>query len=556
MISIFKKYKLRSRILIKIGIFFLGILFALFLLEITLRFGCFMYTLVQKYEVKHAIPREGVFRILCLGESMTAAGGKASYPAQLEEILNNRIKGIQFIVINGGAFRTNSTYIVSNLESNINQFRPHMVITMMGINDRCTAYYRDIPDSESFFFKHMKSYAFLRTLGMNIGDKVINKFIGHQRNKKIKFYYSKTNFKDKKKNKFREDSLKSIIAKNPKDDVSIVALAWLYGEQFDFDKAEKLSKRALAINPNNYLALLGLGLCYKDQGRYVEAKKTLISVCKINHKDDFAFMKLGELYQEISKPAAAELSFKRAFALNPKNYDAAVGLAWCYVERKQYDSAEALLKRVIRDDPQNALALFGLGRCYIEQKKYTFAEDSFKKAIAILPGADWLYTELGVSYLEQHKLNLACVMFQKVLELNPDNDDACAALGTSNMVDKHQSAEQYFKKANRLRRDYYNPITRRNYLKVKQILEAKGIRLVCMQYPLRSIEPLRKLFFGQENILFADNEKIFKEVIAKHGYEEYFFDMFAGDFGHCTPKGNRLLAEHIVDCIVEGYFKK
>jgi len=32
--------------------------------------------------------------------------------------------------------------------------------------------------------------------------------------------------------------------------------------------------------------------------------------------------------------------------------------------------------------------------------------------------------------------------------------------------------------------------------------------------------------------------------------------MFGGDFGHCTPKGNRLLATNIADVILKEVFHK
>ena len=50
--------------------------------------------------------------------------------------------------------------------------------------------------------------------------------------------------------------------------------------------------------------------------------------------------------------------------------------------------------------------------------------------------------------------------------------------------------------------------------------------------------------------------KIFKDALRKASYREYFNDMFAGDFGHCTPKGNRLLAENIAKVILKEYFGK
>ncbi len=53
---------------------------------------------------------------------------------------------------------------------------------------------------------------------------------------------------------------------------------------------------------------------------------------------------------------------------------------------------------------------------------------------------------------------------------------------------------------------------------------------------MRSAEPLRKIFDGDNSVVIVDNEKLFKETVAFGGYQEYFSDMSAGDFGHCTTK--------------------
>jgi len=107
-----------------------------------------------------------------------------------------------------------------------------------------------------------------------------------------------------------------------------------------------------------------------------------------------------------------------------------------------------------------------------------------------------------------------------------------------------------------LRLEYYVPITVSNYHKLKEILDKRGIKLVCVQYPVRSIAPLKKIFQEDKDIIFVDNERIFKEAIRKEGYNEYFQDMFGGDFGHCTEKGNRLLAVTIANTILKEVFHK
>jgi hypothetical protein len=74
---------------------------------------------------------------------------------------------------------------------------------------------------------------------------------------------------------------------------------------------------------------------------------------------------------------------------------------------------------------------------------------------------------------------------------------------------------------------------------------------------MRSIESLKKIFQGNDKgIIFVDNEKIFKDAVARNGYRDYFRDIFGGEFGHCTEKGNRLLAENIADAILREAFKK
>lgn len=117
---------------------------------------------------------------------------------------------------------------------------------------------------------------------------------------------------------------------------------------------------------------------------------------------------------------------------------------------------------------------------------------------------------------------------------------------------KYEEAENYYKKANEARLRYYSSVTRHNYQKLRDIVTQRGIQLVCVQYPMCSIKPLKKLFDSTEGIIFVDNEWIFKDALKYGRYEDYFEDNFGGEFGHCTRKGNRLLAENIADTILKN----
>jgi tetratricopeptide (TPR) repeat protein len=184
-------------------------------------------------------------------------------------------------------------------------------------------------------------------------------------------------------------------------------------------------------------------------------------------------------------------------------------------------------------------------------------ENSFKQAIGLNPKNEDTYIELERLYRNQGKFLQAEDALKKVLKLNPKKSDytyrAISVLYEE--MGKSELAKEYADKAKRLILGYYISEIVNSYHKLKEILDKRGIRLVCMQYPMRSIEPLKKIF-EQDNkgIIFVDNERIFKQALQKASYKEYFRDMFAGDFGHCTDKGNRLLAQNIANVILKEVF--
>ncbi len=59
------------------------------LLEIGLYLGGFIFMSLQEHRNKITMRQNGVFCIMCLGES-TTAGGYESWPSQLEKALNKK----------------------------------------------------------------------------------------------------------------------------------------------------------------------------------------------------------------------------------------------------------------------------------------------------------------------------------------------------------------------------------------------------------------------------------------------------------------------------------
>jgi tetratricopeptide (TPR) repeat protein len=251
----------------------------------------------------------------------------------------------------------------------------------------------------------------------------------------------------------------------------------------------------------------------------------------------------------------AEMALLKAIEIEPDNSSYYIQLADCYLVENKIRESEEILKKVMEKEPNNVEALCRMGVCYRQQGKYEEAEGIFKKAITTEPYAHKPYWELIDTYKSQGKQEELKNLHGMLMKKDDNNDFFAALIATFYMEQKkYKKAEDYYRKANELRQRYYNPITRSNYQRLKDIIMQKGIRLVCVQHATRNVEPLKKIFNSIGGIIFVDNEKIFKEAL-KHGrYEDYFVDRFAGDFGHGTPKGNRLLAENIANTILKECF--
>ena len=127
----------------------LSIFLSLVIIEFVLRLGGFLFLFSQDRANQKGLIEDGLFVIMCLGESTTALGDEYSYPAQLEKILNERIKNPKVKVINKGIPAINMVYILEHLDENIKKYRPNLVITMMGVNDESEDYsYRYVEESE------------------------------------------------------------------------------------------------------------------------------------------------------------------------------------------------------------------------------------------------------------------------------------------------------------------------------------------------------------------------------------------------------------------------
>ena len=621
----------------KIALVFLGLFLSLVLLEVGMRLGGFVLLSIQECGNLRSIKQKNAYRILCLGESTT----QGQYPHLLEQVLNQRNSGVHFSVIDKGKASQTTITLMKDIESNLAEYHPNMVITMMGINDggRHMPFETLITSEKTPFIQTFRTYKLAQFLWLHLltkakemgfckpaGSKPISAKVKIplkvEMPVKVETPLSETVFKktptkpivskgslpkaielnlahsnkyirsgwlSQKQGKLAEaeDSFKKAIEINPKNERAYFALGMLYRYQGKLVEAEDSFKKAGEINPGNDETSFALGILYRNQGKLAEAEDAFKKTIEFNPKNEGAYVGLGWLYRNQGKLAEAEDAFKKIVLLNSKSDDAYVGLGVLFLSQRKLSQAEASFKKAIELNPNNDTAYGWLGQCYqkqcefsqtetsikkiikmnpksygpyvryLDQNKFSKTEDLYKQAIEHNPRSVFALFKLGMFYRDQGKLSQAEASLRKAVEIDPENEAALGALASlCAEIGKADLAQEYFKKANRLRLADLDPVTVNNYRKLKEILDRKGIRLVCVQYPVRNVEPLKKIFGKDKGVIFVDNEQVFKEAVRKGSYKKYFRDMFGGDFGHCTPKGNMLLAENIADVILKEVFDK
>lgn len=452
----------------KLGLFLFGILFTFVLLEVLLRLGGWFFLNLQEQANRHSLAQSKQYKILCLGESTTAIGGQDAYPRQLENILNARQKTIRFTVINKGVPATTTDQILSRVPKYLQDYRPDMVVAMIGVNDP--------PDS-------MRPSLWDHLSGMSRAVKLIRMIGEHLRARSDEVEESRV-LKSLQDIEVKIDQRPSISEYGK--------LAGLYRGANHPEEEFRVVQKALALNPEDSSANFLLGLYWDRQAEYHKSfaayQKALSRAAQL--PEQVAILtKMAESATLFGDYKLAAESYYQIYKIFPRHPDVRWCLGETYYSQKNYPLAKLFFEEQLKIDPRSSEAVRGLIHVYEATGKAELADDLKRRQPATSP---------------------------------KDMKAAGSNLRTA-----------------------------QNYQKLYQTLRKERIPLVAVQYPLRSIELVKQMLPGSEGVIFVSNEASFKEAL-KHAPEaHYFFDHFAGDFGHCTAAGNQLLADTVASAILD-----
>ncbi|RKX96112.1 MAG: hypothetical protein DRP84_02145 [Spirochaetes bacterium] len=315
--------------------------------------------------------------------------------------------------------------------------------------------------------------------------------------------------------------LEEVFAESPDDTNTLFQLARLYLSVDSFNQIDRLSEIIIEMPPQDNEVYLDFGVLFKSNRQYENAK----------------------------------LMFNKVIELDPRNHRAHIELGWCHDDLAEYEEAEMMFNNVLELAPHDVEAYARLAAVFIKKGDYKRAEEIFRRAIEVNPESERAYISLGVFYMDQVRYSEAEKLLDEARQILPDSSSIYNI--TSLLYNEKKGSElakEFHDKGEDLELKYYNSQTQYNYQKLKAVILKRGIKLLCSQYPLRNVSALKKMLEPNEGIIFVSNEEPFKSAIESGTFDEYFVDNFAGDFGHCTDKGNMLLAKNIAGVILNEVF--
>lgn len=504
------------RVLFRLAAVLLALAGTLLVLEVVLQTASM--ALDQAGRSKGRLPVDGEIRISCVGESTTF--GK--WPGQLEEILNQRQNGRDIRVINRGVVGIRTDDVAREIEQWLDEDRPHLVITMLGINDEGNVLVYPRGGARPWLLERLKTPRLLGLLWRSAFDIGVPTGSGDEGPRGDGHLDDQIRSELEQLKKLRPETMRrfcysemigihrELIAADP--GTPVYHLAFLKELALHHDLPERIDDffvNEVGVEPS----------VLNDEERQRE-----IVIWTERAGDRFAGLRLAT---SIAR-SANDTDLEGQLIEDATEEEEIAGLAW--LRRADFASR---------------------GHHHDLVRRYLLNADE-----ALPDDYQWSLLLGDISFMFE-VYDVAAVQFHRALMLRPDLLTSHELVWLGRLANAcEQSGEAARAESFRAQRDEldlgrFREFTRFYYQRVVDAVRAREIPVVAMQYPLLSVESLRKLLDYREDLSYLENRTNFETALLDAKYLELFDDNFAGSFGHLSPRGNQLVAENVADALAE-----
>ncbi len=390
-----------------------GLVLSLVLLEGSLRLAGRVFRAGGSGGGEEPAPVPGEYRILCLGDSMTADVGPGAWPRFLERYLKEKNPSVAFRVVNRGQVGASSSYLLDRAEGYVRSLRPQLVVAMMGINDGRSS----LPALHSPWrrrVEEMRVCKLVRLLARRMGQKR-----DELRAPRRAGVSGGRSHAVRAPEKPVPEQVRSLMDRGRR----CLDLGW--GEQ-----GLRLLESAVAACPDQATVRAALADGYVRAHRMFRAYPVYEKALELDADNLRALTGSVACLLQFAEYAKAEALCRRALERYPGRGDLLVLMGGIFQKLNRNEEAERILTGALRADPLNARRHWDLGSFYADTGRAAQARDCFEASVCLAPGFAPGYFSLGLLCRKAGDLGQARALWTRAVRLDPHEPYYCQELSS------------------------------------------------------------------------------------------------------------------------------
>ncbi len=248
-----------------------------------------------------------------------------------------------------------------------------------------------------------------------------------------------------------EQSFKKAVSLEQSNLIYNYALAYLYYERHDYNKALETIEHILALNANYTDAIILKAMLSAKNGNIIDAKNSLHQLAESVTNNDFLYYAMAKIYKEFPMYKEAISCLQSALNIKPESLEYLSELADCYCELGQFQVAQDIITKVLYLNKHFIFAHLMQAKLYLRQKKYNDALKIVDNAIKLDNSCAEAYKYQAEIFAAQGLKNRSIESAKIAVSLQPSNHAYYAFLAKLYFdAQEFDSAFLYYKEASML----------------------------------------------------------------------------------------------------------
>ena len=219
-----------------------------------------------------------------------------------------------------------------------------------------------------------------------------------------------------------------IIDSNPENIDALVAMGGIFRRTKEYEKSIEVLEKAIAAGAHDPQINYNIGFTYKFMGQYDKAIEYFRSVVDENPNDVLAYNHIGTILAMSKNHEEAINAYKKGLNIDPNHPVLHLNMAKSFEALNQNENAAASYKAALRSKPGWTEAI----ECYIKLLLRTrhrkTAERLVSQTLGLNPRNAELYILLGNCLAAQSDFKGALDSYQKALSVSPDSKNAISGM--------------------------------------------------------------------------------------------------------------------------------